>query len=217
MSGIPPWFVALCILIVVCAIGASIVYSFKGLPEGFTSESCESYDDDCGIPQYTEEPEKTVSLFPGMDQNIAVSSTPLAYSTPADTVSTDAKFKNLLQAIQQRTGSSSIFPTTSSLHMVSGRDASGSAMDASGSAMDASGSTYVPNQVVIAPHQYPPASQPTLTANAPTDAGTMANEITNGAFLTPSVRQMIRSDVKNAIKDQVDELQNQYEITYEQQ
>ena len=214
MSGIPSWFLALCILIVVCAIGASIVYSFKGLPEGFTSESCEDCDDDTSCSQTMNIPQDystTVSLSPGMDQNIAVSSPPLAYSAESDIPNTDAKFKNLLKAIQQRTGSSSIFPTITSLNLATNSDASGN--DASG--VDASGSTYTPNQVVIAPHQYPPNAQPSLTANTPTDAGTGAQNIMNGATITPSVRQMIRNDVKNAVKDGVNEIGNEYEITYE--
>jgi hypothetical protein len=228
MSRIAPWFLALCVLVIICAIGTSIVYSFHGFKEGFSSDSCDDCEDDteCSgspefprVPQDTQGPMATVSLSPGMDQNIAVSSPPLAYSIKSDIQNTDAKFKNLLNAIHKRTGSSSIFPTTSSLHMASGvssKDASGNKLDASGSHVDASGSRYTPNQITIRPDQHLPVQQPTLTANVPTDAGTGAQTIMNGATLTPSVRQMIRNDVKNAVKDGVNEIGNEYEITYEQ-
>jgi len=236
MSGlnIPPWLLALCILVIICAIGASIVYSFHGFKEGFAPD-CDDCDDDtsCGadqIPQIPMIPQVGgASLQPGMDQNIAVSTTPLAYSSPSDIPDTDSKFKNLLNAIKQRTGSSSIFPTDSSLSLASGgQDASGGdhikgkGQDASGGkgqgqGQDASGSTYTPNQDVILPHQYPLTPQSTLTANVPTDAGTQAQDILNGSILSPSMRQMIRTDVKNAVREEANNLQNQYEITYEQQ
>jgi hypothetical protein len=218
MRGLPPWFLALCILVIISAIGASIVYSFHGLQEGFSSDACDDCEDDtvssCVEPSASASASAAASakdvatLYQGMDQNIAVSSPPLAYSSPSDVQNTDAKFQNLLQAIHQRTGNSGIFPTDANLSM-----AANSSQDASGQHHG----TYTPNQQTIYPHDFPPQNLPTLTANVPTDAGTQAEAIKAGQILTPSIRQMIRSDVKNAIKDQVNDLQNEYEITYEQQ
>ena len=224
MRGIAPWFLALCILVVVCAIGVSIVHSFNGFSEGFTSESscsdCEDDDDDCSDitivsddpPRRQKELSPEAKLHAGLDQNIAVQSAPIAYSSTSENSDTDSRFKNLLNAIQKRTGSSSIIPTTTNLFMASGNDASGNHPST-----DASGSEYKPHQQVITPDQFPLPLKPTLTANVPTDVGTQAENILNGSILTPSMRQMIRTDVKNAVKEGVNDLQNQYEITYEQQ
>jgi len=221
MRGLPPWFLALCILVIMSAIGASIVYSFHGFQEGFSSDACDDCEDDTvssfvepSAPASAATAKDVATLYQGMDQNIAVSSPPLAYSSPSDVQNTDAKFQNLLQAIHQRTGNSGIFPTDANLSMAanSSQGVSG-VQDASGQGLG----TYTPNQQTIYPHDFPPQNLPTLTANVPTDAGTQAEAIKAGQILTPSIRQMIRSDVKNAIKDQVNDLQNEYEITYEQQ
>ena len=54
----------------------------------------------------------------------------------------------------------------------------------------------------------------TLTASSPTDIGTGAQSILNGAPITPSLRQMIRNDIAGAVKDEFGQLQNQYQIQY---
>ena len=223
MRGLPSWILALCILVAMCAIGVSIIYSFHGFKEGFASDG--NLDDTLYTGEEQQQtPSNTdanqvASLHEGMDQNIAGSTAPLAYSASNNSVNT-TQFQNLLQAIQQRIGNSGNVPTDTNLSMASdgSKDASG-VWQGKGSSkgVDASGSdVYVPNQETIYPHQRPPAQPPRLTATVPTDAGTQAEAIQTNQILTPSMRQMIRSDVKSAIKEEVNDIQNQYEITYEQ-
>jgi hypothetical protein len=75
---------------------------------------------------------------------------------------------------------------------------------------DGSGSTYVPNQTRILPHQPLPGQLPSLIAAAPPDAA-MSQQIQDAsANLSPSVRQMIRDEVKKELP----EVLSDYEIKY---
>ena len=71
---------------------------------------------------------------------------------------------------------------------------------------------YKAFQQIIKPHETPTAVQPGLTANQRGADGVQA-----GAILTPSMRQQIRDDVKNAVGEELSKIQNEYEITYDQQ
>ena len=74
---------------------------------------------------------------------------------------------------------------------------------------------YTPSTTIVRPTYMPPATPlQTLTASSPTDIGTGAQSILNGAPITPSLRQMIRKDIAGAVKDEFGELQNQYQIQY---
>ena len=61
------------------------------------------------------------------------------------------------------------------------------------------------------PHETPTEEPKGLSANAPTDEGTLASEITSSAYPSASLQQMIREDVKEAV-DSI--FKNQYEIQY---
>jgi hypothetical protein len=75
---------------------------------------------------------------------------------------------------------------------------------------DGSGSTYVPNITKILPHQQLPGQLPSLVTSAPPDAA-MGQQIQDGSGnLLPSVRQMIRDEVKKELPEVISE----YEIKY---
>jgi hypothetical protein len=71
---------------------------------------------------------------------------------------------------------------------------------------------YQAFQQIIKPHETPTAVQPGLTATQKGADGVQAN-----AILTPSMRQQIRDDVKKAVGEEMGAIQNEYEITYENQ
>lgn len=86
--------------------------------------------------------------------------------------------------------------------------------DASGS--DASGNvgTYTAHQQRIYPHQLPPATIRALQALLPSDRGTQAEQIMQGAVLTPSVRNEIRNDVREAVASEMANIRNNYEVQF---
>jgi hypothetical protein len=73
--------------------------------------------------------------------------------------------------------------------------------------------SYKPHQTIISPHHTPAPQQGQLTANQRPEA----QQILEGGVLTPSIRQQIRDDVRRAVGEELKTLQNEYEITYENQ
>jgi len=78
-------------------------------------------------------------------------------------------------------------------------------------------SRYIPSINSVLPTYIPTHPQPSLTAVVPTDAGTGANAILAGATLTPSLRQMIRSDISGTVKKEFDDASSRYQIQYNYQ
>ena len=75
--------------------------------------------------------------------------------------------------------------------------------------------TYMPNQDRIAAHVTPAQLKALITAKLVSDAGTQAQKIQEDSILTPSVRSQIRDDVKKAIREEIDAVNNEYEIQYD--
>lgn len=71
--------------------------------------------------------------------------------------------------------------------------------------------TYKAFQQIVKPHETPTVVTPGLTANQRGADGVQAD-----AILTPSMRQQIRDDVRRAVGEELANIQNEYEITYEQ-
>ena len=76
--------------------------------------------------------------------------------------------------------------------------------------------TYVPNKEVLKPHQTGQSQTTPLTPSVPTDKGTKAEEILRGSALTPSVRDMIRREVSDVVREELEGSQynNPMEIKY---
>lgn len=124
------------------------------------------------------------------------------------TVESSQAYKKLLASLSERTttGGGSIRPTDAQLSLAQGDDTG-----YSGSAAD-----YKPHQEIIRPHMTPTQIKAAILAKVAADKGTQAQEIQESAILTPSLRDMIRSDVKKAIKEEINEINNEYEIQYEE-
>jgi hypothetical protein len=74
---------------------------------------------------------------------------------------------------------------------------------------------YVPSQQVIPPHVTPEQLKALITAKLASDRNTQAQTIQEDSMLTSSVRSQIRDDVKQAIRDEIADLNNEYEIQYD--
>lgn len=119
--------------------------------------------------------------------------------------SSDA-YKKLLASLSERAQTEYKKPTDSQLSLAQGDDTG-----YSGTA-DAE---YKPHQEIIRAHMTPAEIKAALTAKVAADKGTQAQEIQDGAIVTPSLRDMIRNDVKKAIKDEIKDINNEYEVSYE--
>lgn len=74
---------------------------------------------------------------------------------------------------------------------------------------------YRPNQQIIRAHMTPEELKAAIIAKVTSDRGTQAQTIQEDSILTPSIRDMIRTDVKRAIKDEINAVNNEYEISYD--
>ena len=124
------------------------------------------------------------------------------------TVESSDAYKKLLASLSERTitGGGANKPTDAQLSLAQGDDTG-----YSGSAA----ADYKPHQEIIRPHMTPTQIKAAILAKVAADKGTQAQEIQESAILTPSLRDMIRSDVKKAIKDEIRDINNEYEIQYE--
>ena len=117
-----------------------------------------------------------------------------------------AAYKKLLASLSERAQTEYKKPTNSQLSLAQGDDTGYSGNP---------NAEYKPHQEIIRAHMTPAEIKAALTAKVASDKGTQAQEIQDGAFLTPSLRDMIRNDIKKAIKDEMNEIKNEYEVSYE--
>ena len=117
-------------------------------------------------------------------------------------------YKKLLASLSERTttGGGADKPTAAQLSLAQGDDTGYSGLTAA---------DYKAHQEIIRPHMTPAELKAAIIAKVASDRGTQAQEIQEGSILTPSVRDMIRDDVKKAIKDEIRDINNEYEVSYE--
>ena len=171
---IPPWLLAFVILVMVCAMGVSVMKSFSKFPEGFDDmEKEEDVKEEDGYvntppPPAVEKPEPM----------------PIAGAAYVSANSPDGpEFESYLQQIKSRV---TALPTQANLDMISGGP------EAPVNEKQVQG--YLPNQERILPHEMPPQRKPAMTANVSQDAGTEAENIQNGATAVRSLRENVRDD-----------------------
>lgn len=116
-------------------------------------------------------------------------------------------YKKLLASLSERTttGGGADKPTELQLSLAQGNNTGYPGLTAA---------EYKAHQEIIKPHMTPTEVKTAIQANVAADKGTQAQTIQEGATLTPSVRDMIRNDVKKAIKDEIRLINNEYEIQY---
>jgi hypothetical protein len=201
--SIPPWIVAIVILVAACFIGVSIVNSVRLFPNEKPASASASAEDASGaaaeqpkrhtiaIDEYFEDATGSAGaeyhMKNGLDQNIASNQPPLAYSVATDDLDIDKNkpLQDMMQGIRSKIGTSSIMPTSNNLALISG----GSSEPATEKMVQ----EYKPNQDRIAPHQQIPTRKSQVVANAPTDIGTEAEQIQSNSS-TRSIRENIREE-----------------------
>jgi hypothetical protein len=191
--SIPPWIVAIFVLVAACFIGTSIINSFKlfpneiptSLPMSSPFPSSEGWQNEESEDDVKEE---SPALKTGLDQNISSSTTPLAYSVAVGSLETenDKILQDILPTIRSKIGQSSTIPKQENLDLISGGP--------NESATQVLVQEHQPNLEKIAPHQQLPKHTPQMVANVPTDQGTEAEQIQSNSYATRSVRQNIREE-----------------------
>jgi hypothetical protein len=182
---IPPWLLALGILILVCAMGATIVKSFRRFPEGFNdSKEKANVGSETGVKEDYVSASSAPAAAPAPSVQDAQEPMPMASAAYVSANSSEGpEFESYLQQIKSRVSST---PTQANLDMISG----GPEAPASETLVQG----YLPNQERILPHEMPPQRKPSITANVPQDIGTGAEAIQNGATAVRSVRENVRED-----------------------
>ena len=178
---IPPWLLALGLLVLVCAMGATVVKSFRKFPEGF--------DDMASVEADTGEKGEIVEVpapgsAPAVVEPLQHEPMPMASAAYVSANSSEGpEFESYLQQIKSRVSST---PTQANLDMISG----GPEAPASETLVQG----YLPNQERILPHETLPQRKPVMTANVHHDIGTGAEAIQNGAAAVRTVRENVRED-----------------------
>jgi hypothetical protein len=70
---------------------------------------------------------------------------------------------------------------------------------------------YEASQKIIKPHQQVPEYKANVAISVPTDKGTLAEKIRLESVATPSIRQNIRQEIDDVVKDEL----NPYSVTYQ--
>lgn len=124
-------------------------------------------------------------------------------------VESSDSYKKLLASLNERTlsGGGADKPTAAQLSLAQGDDTGYSGTGVA---------DYKPHQEIIKPHMTPTQLKAAIQAKVAADRGTQAQTIQEESVLTPSVRDMIRNDVKKAIKDEIRDINNEYEIQYDE-
>jgi hypothetical protein len=208
--SIPPWIVAIVILVAASFIGVSIVNSVRLFPNETPAASSEDASGAAAPPiidEYFEDATGSAGaeyhMKNGLDQNIASNQPPLAYSVATDDLDIDKNkpLQDMMQGIRSKIGTSSIMPTSNNLALISG----GSSEPATEKMVQ----EYKPNQDRIAPHQQIPTRKSQVVANAPTDIGTEAEQIQSNSS-TRSIRENIREEAP--LKEET--FMNPFSISY---
>jgi hypothetical protein len=180
---IPPWLLALGILVLVCAMGATVVKSFRKFPEGFDDvKDKDPLEDETGV----KEDYVSASAPAAQEKQTQDAQEPMPMASAAYVSANSPEgpeFESYLQQIKSRVSST---PTQANLDMISG----GPEAPASETLVQG----YLPNQERIHPHDTLPERKPVMTANVPHDIGTGAEAIQNGATAVRTVRENVRED-----------------------
>lgn len=123
-------------------------------------------------------------------------------ASPPAPLSLDPKAQSVLGSINK-------IPTDQQLSLAQGQEEESQAQEP--------GSPYNPGPQIIRPDGFPRTPQPQLTAIAASDAGTQAEQIRTSSPPTASLREMIRDDIKNTIKDELNNVDHPYSINYEKE
>jgi hypothetical protein len=119
------------------------------------------------------------------------------------------EFKDFLKQVQGNLATKVEDPTKDQLALAQGAGITPTAKQPS--------VEYTPTPTIIKPHEKVPTMLPTMTASTESDKNTQAQQIALNAVYTPSIRQMIRDDVKDVVREEVEanQINNPYAVNYE--
>ena len=129
-------------------------------------------------------------------------------ASPPAPLSLDPKAQSVLGSINK-------IPTDQQLSLAQGQGEEGQGESQAQAQVQGPGSPYKPAPQIIRPDGFPRTAQPQLNAIAASDAGTQAEQIRASSPPTASLREMIRDDIKNTIKDELNNVDHPYSINYE--
>jgi len=190
---VPPWLLAILVLVVVCAIGVTIKKSFHGLPENFEGDESRSH---------------SVLPLPSVGDKDSTEVAPTAQEIPVtlqdnqDALLSGNGFGLYLQKIKARVGNSATTPSQANLDLISGGPAA--------APTEVLVEQYIPNQETIQPHQMPPGRTPMVTASNPTDVDAQAEILQ----IDPTALRSLRENVRDEDEGSADSFMNQYKISY---
>ena len=192
----PDWFIALIVLIGVCALGVYYVNGFHGLvPEGFFDLSgvlgiYYLTGANQSVPEgfYSSESSASSANANPLPEAKAKAHEPKHEVTDVleDTAPPLSLDKRLTDFVSSIKNTNMIVPTEKQLSSVQGDDTGYSGKDNS--------SGYKPHQEVIKPHMTPRVVNPTAPIKVASDNGTQAEAIRENEVVSPSIREMVRDD-----------------------
>jgi hypothetical protein len=232
---IQPWILALGVLVVVCAIGVYTIGSVNLGLEGFFT-----YDPKAAsirrAAQAKCEAKYQVCINYGKDNETCTKEAD-ACNAAAVAGNTNISVATNVKSNSNSFGTSAI----AALDSIKGTDSSGNPVDYQSlrdtidrnnflkkiqeqvrripqrtyiddrNDINTSHSPYIPRTERIYAHQTPRDTPAPLTARQ----DPQASEITNGSYDLASLRSMIRKDVKKAVHEEMEKINNEYEIVYE--
>ena len=139
-------------------------------------------------------------LYPGVDHNITTAQQSVPYS---GVLSEDTNSPLTQQLAVVQSVAKGNIPTEQNLEMINGGS------DEAANVKLSQG--YQPHQEKIYPDQHPRPQHSQLTAGAPTDSGTIAEDIQKTSVRTPSVREMVREEEHN----ESESFNNPYAVRYQ--
>lgn len=135
--------------------------------------------------------------------------TPVTTTVAASPESNGVLNEQMLQSILQRlngSASASTTPGTNNLALIQG----GSITNPTPVTKDQVLAAYKAHQQVIKPHQAIPEYKANVAVTVPTDKGTLAEKIRSEMVATPTIRQNIRQEIDDVVRDEL----NPYSVSY---
>ena len=192
------WFIALIVLIGVCALGVYYVNGFHGLvPEGFFDLSgvlgiYYLTGANQSVPEgfYASAPSADADADANADSDVdanenkkePVHQVKDVLEDTAPPLSLDKRLSDFVASIKN---TNMIVPNEKQLNTIQGNEKGYSGETAS---------DYKPHQEMIKPHMIPRTVKATAPNKVASDAGTQAETIRENEVVTPSIREMVRDD-----------------------
>ena len=196
-------------------VGVVLYFFYPITTEKYTNPTvnCERVYQDCysasGTPaECTRKMNECLGITTPTTTTTSPQTVPNTTSVAASPESNSVLNQQLLQSILQNiSGSAATTPSNSNLAMIQGGTIA-NPTPVTGEQVQAAYNAY---QQVIKPHQDLPEYKANVAITVPTDKGTLAEKIRSETVATPSIRQNIRQEIDDVVKDEL----NPYSVSYQ--